>query len=165
VNKEKLAYILATAHDLKTPIQSILYALDLLSTDDSTSLSDEQNKLVRQARSAAEIMTSVVCQALDVGKAQSGHDLIPRRSKVSLNAIVDHVQMLVEGVPKSVPVSYNISKGVPEILFTDEEWVRQMLLKLITNACKHTFSGEITVEVKIGHASGTLLFEVTDTGD
>jgi signal transduction histidine kinase len=156
---------LATAHDLKTPIQSILYALDLLSTDVSAHLSDEQDKLVRQARSAAEIMTSVVCQAMDVGKAQSGQDLIPRRSKVSLNAIVDHVQMLAEGVPKSVPISYRVADGAPQTLFTDEEWLRQMLLKMITNACKHTFSGEINVEVKAGQAAGTVHFEVADTGD
>jgi signal transduction histidine kinase len=67
-----------------------------------------------------------------------------------------------------VPVSYEVAADVRNLVFTDEEWLLQMLLNLLTNACKHTDRGSIRVIVSLFRADSAsaqmLQFEVIDTG-
>jgi len=72
-----------------------------------------------------------------------------------------------------VPVSFEIDQNVSDRIITDEEWLWQMILNLLTNACKYTDRGEIRVVLsrQSGTADSTfmnedemLLIEVMDTG-
>jgi hypothetical protein len=78
----------------------------------------------------------------------------------------------------------DVAANVCDEIITDEEWLWQMLLNLLTNACKYTDKGEIVVKVRTctdiilpdsdksgqsdtGPARGqkeALMFEVIDTG-
>ena len=77
------------------------------------------------------------------------------------------------GYGKQVPVIFEIDQNVSERIITDEEWLWQMILNLLTNACKYTDRGEIRVVLsrQNGTADSTfmnedemLLIEVMDTG-
>jgi signal transduction histidine kinase len=79
------------------------------------------------------------------------------------------------GYGKQVPIAFDISPSVCDAVITDEEWLWQMLLNLLTNACKYTDKGGITVNIKIDPTITlpiaenvatpvALLFEVADTG-
>lgn len=72
------------------------------------------------------------------------------------------------GFGKQVPVTYEVAADVRNLVLTDEEWLRQMLLSLFTNACKYTDRGSIRVVVSLSSgdpvAAPMLLFEVIDTG-
>jgi signal transduction histidine kinase len=57
-------------------------------------------------------------------------------------------------------------------VITDEEWLWQMLLNLLTNTCKYTDRGSIQVNVRVDPTitlpialHDALLFEVVDTGE
>jgi signal transduction histidine kinase len=56
------------------------------------------------------------------------------------------------GFSKQVPVSFEISRVVYDTIITDEEWLWQMLLNLLTNACKYTDRGSIHVRVSVAAA-------------
>ncbi len=47
---------------------------------------------------------------------------------------------------------------------TDPRRVQQILINLITNACKHTSQGEICVSSSLSANPGEVTFAVTDTG-
>jgi signal transduction histidine kinase len=89
------------------------------------------------------------------------------------------------GYGKQVPITFSVASEVCSEVITDEEWLWQMLLNLLTNACKYTDKGSIHVaisvscEVALPAASDestigdarpgsprpvALLFEVVDTG-
>jgi signal transduction histidine kinase len=75
------------------------------------------------------------------------------------------------GYGKQVPITFEVEPDVCDAVITDEEWLWQMLLNLLTNACKYTDRGSIHVSVKIDPSltmpAGqhvALLFEVADTG-
>ena len=53
------------------------------------------------------------------------------------------------GYGKSVPVTFEIEPDVCDEIITDEEWLWQMLLNLLTNACKYTDKGEIHVRISL----------------
>jgi signal transduction histidine kinase len=47
---------------------------------------------------------------------------------------------------------------------TDPQRAQQILINLITNACKHTSEGEIRVESSLEEIPGFVSYSVTDTG-
>jgi signal transduction histidine kinase len=53
---------------------------------------------------------------------------------------------------------------VPDILITDEQRVKQVLLNLLNNALKFTMKGSISVKVTFNNDSSHLIVSVTDTG-
>jgi signal transduction histidine kinase len=55
------------------------------------------------------------------------------------------------GYGKQVPVTFEVSPIICDTIITDEEWLWQMLLNLLTNACKYTDRGEIQVKVSLTH--------------
>ncbi len=78
-------------------------------------------------------------------------------------------------------MTFQMMPGICEDIITDEEWLWQMLLNLLTNACKYTDRGSILLLVSVKQATGAssdsptvnspllslaskLLFEVYDTG-
>jgi CheY-like chemotaxis protein len=70
-----------------------------------------------------------------------------------------------------VPITFKVAPDVCDAVITDEEWLWQMLLNLLTNACKYTDKGSIQVNVQVDPSitlpitlHDALLFEVMDTG-
>ena len=70
-------------------------------------------------------------------------------------------------------MTFSVASNVCDRIITDEEWLWQMILNLLTNACKYTSRGDIRVSVSIkqetletGEAPecDMLLVEVIDTG-
>jgi len=53
------------------------------------------------------------------------------------------------GYTKQVPLTFTIDNNVCDEIITDEEWLWQMLLNLLTNACKYTDRGSIHVRISI----------------
>jgi signal transduction histidine kinase len=53
------------------------------------------------------------------------------------------------GFGKQVPISFEVSRVIYDTIITDEEWLWQMLLNLLTNACKYTDRGSIHVKVSL----------------
>jgi len=169
-NAAKLRYISCIAHDLKTPLQSFCFTLDLLN---QTNMHREQREYVQQANVAVDLMKLTISQTMDISKALTGAKLMPRRSTVYLSSIMHRVEIIISGYGKQVPVSFEIAQNVNDRIITDEEWLWQMILNLLTNACKYTDRGEIYVKLsrQSGIANSTiinetemLLIEVVDTG-
>ena len=59
------------------------------------------------------------------------------------------------GYGKQVPVIFEIAQNVNDRIITDEEWLWQMILNLLTNACKYTDRGEIRVVLSVTNAAIT----------
>jgi len=77
------------------------------------------------------------------------------------------------GYGKQVPVLFDISPGLADRIITDEEWLWQMILNFLTNACKYTDRGEIKVMLSRKQCTtlaaspkcdAMLTIEVIDTG-
>jgi signal transduction histidine kinase len=92
INAAKLRYISCIAHDLKTPLQSFCFSLDLLQ---QTPMLDEQRELVQQANVAVDLMKLTISQTMDISKALSGAALQPRRTTVFLSTVIQRVQVIM----------------------------------------------------------------------
>ncbi len=145
-NEGKMRYISCIAHDLKTPVQSFSFSLDLLA---HTELSPEQREFVQQANVAVDLMKLTISQTMDISKALTGAKLMPRRTTVYLSSVLNRVKIIINGYGRQVPVSFEVTPEVCDEIITDEEWLWQMLLNLLTNACKYTDKGSIHVRISV----------------
>ena len=92
-NKDMLRYITHTAHDLKTPLQSFVVALDLLRH--MVLCENEQQALLEQMQVSVDLMQLVVSQAIDVNRALSGAPPLPRLSSCNLSSILHRVDCIM----------------------------------------------------------------------
>jgi hypothetical protein len=92
INAAKLRYISCIAHDLKTPLQSFCFSLDLLL---QTPMHAEQRECVEQANVAVDLMKLTISQTMDISKALSGAKLTPRCTTVSLPSVLDRVKVIM----------------------------------------------------------------------
>lgn len=164
-NATKLNYIACVAHDLKTPLHSFAMTTELLS---KTKLDSEQTELLKSSTVAVDLMRLTIAQAMDINKAISGMSLTPRRTTVCISSIINKVSTILEWYTKQVEIKYRIYSDVYDYIITDEEWLWQILLNYLTNACKYTQEGGIEVVVKVDQESSghceMLMFEVRDSG-
>ncbi|KAH8050743.1 phosphorelay sensor kinase [Aureococcus anophagefferens] len=152
LNEESIAfkqmYITRTAHDLKTPITSFRLALDQLDRLLDKSTSTDELALVEQARHATEFMQIIVRQAIDVGKLQAGQSISPTRGTVDLDGLLTKCDWLLAGYPKACSVSLGRDEArVSRYVVSDGEWLWEILMNFLTNACKYTASGGIDLRI------------------
>ena len=65
---------------------------------------------------------------------------------------------------KKIDLILEIAEEVPNIVFTDEKRLKQILFNLVGNALKFTMKGFIKLKVNRGFTSNYLRFKVIDTG-
>jgi hypothetical protein len=92
INESKMRYISCIAHDLKTPLQSFCFTMDLLG---QTGLHGEQRELVQQAIVAVDLMKLTISQTMDISKALTGAKLLPRRTTVYLSSVMQRVKVIM----------------------------------------------------------------------
>ena len=175
-NTAKLMYITSCAHELKTPLQSFNYAIELLKT---TPLLPDQLDILHQARVSSLMLSMTISQTMDTSKVMVGDRLVPRKGSVALSEVVSRVAIVIDCYSRHVPVSFNLGSGIHNSIITDKEWLWQMIVNNLTNACKYTERGSIDVNVMLWSAvpdktlygctdeksSGDfLLFQTVDTG-
>jgi hypothetical protein len=92
INAAKLRYISCIAHDLKTPLQSFCFSLDLLG---QTMLIPEQRECIQQANVAVDLMKLTISQTMDISKALTGAKLVPRCTTVNLSTVLSRVKVIM----------------------------------------------------------------------
>lgn len=174
-NAMKLKYITCTAHDLKTPLQSFIFALDLLGQVGP--LTTEQLDVLMQARVSYSLMTLTISQTMDSSKVLMGGKLQPHKNTLKLSDVICKVALIIDSYSRSVPIVFKINCNLCNHIISDEEWLWQTMLNMLTNACKFTSVGSIEVHVyitshsvalenenKLGCGGSMLMIEVIDTG-
>jgi signal transduction histidine kinase/CheY-like chemotaxis protein len=164
IDQAKMLYVTCVAHDLKTPLQSFSFAMNLLT---QSKLTNEQIEIINNAQVSVDLMKLTVSQAMHISKVQSGIAVAPRKSSVSITGLMQRVQIVMNSYGSPVPISYHISEALSRpgaSIITDEEWLWQMILNLLTNACKYTTEGYIKISIDEADDGSMFYCSVADTG-
>ncbi len=151
----KSHFIHTLSHELRTPIQTVMCHLAFAKS------STDYLMELDAAEHALDHLHSLLKGILDMGKIESGQMELVREA-------VDPVAVL-----RSVEATYtsSIREGVklvrayPETLppiFADEIRLQQILGNLLSNACKFTETGSITLDAEV--MPGFVRFSIEDTG-
>ena len=162
----KSEFLANMSHEIRTPLNGILGMLQLMNT---TRLDAEQSEYVHMAIQAAQRMTRLLSDILDLSRVEAGK-LTLQDTPFSLSEIRHSVLDIFKPVSsrKDVHTSFELDPLLPERLVGDETRLRQILLNLVGNALKFTERGFVRVEASLlGSDSGSRLnvvFRVSDSG-
>ncbi len=160
----KSKFLSNMSHEFRTPLNSILSLSRLLLARTDGDLTPEQEKQVQYIRKAAESLTDIVNDLLDLAKVEAG--------KVSIMPVEFTVENLfgaLRGMLRPLLVSDDVAlifEDAAELptLYTDEGKVSQILRNFLSNAIKFTQRGEVRVWASTDTDAGTVTFSVRDTG-
>ena len=144
--QEANRYLANTLHEIRTPIQTIIAASELIQ---GTNLDKEQAEYVRQIQFSAEGLLSLANNILDIAKLQSNEfkfESIPFDIRYMAEHIVDSVSL--RAFNKGVEIFTDIDLDVPAMVSGDSMRVRQIMLNIVSNAVKFTEKGYIKVSLE-----------------
>ena len=160
----KSKFLSHMSHEFRTPLNSILALSNLLLARADGDLTSEQETQVRFIRKAAENLTELVDDLLDLAKVEAGKTVVvasPFTAASLFGALRGMLRPLLVG--DAVALTFDEPVNVPA-LDTDEAKVSQILRNFISNAIKFTEHGEVRVWATCDAAADTVSFHVLDTG-
>jgi signal transduction histidine kinase/DNA-binding response OmpR family regulator len=160
----KSRFLSNMSHEFRTPLNSILALTRQLLDRTDGDLLPEQEKQVSYVRKAAEDLSELVNDLLDLAKVEAGKVLI-RSQEFEVSALFGALRGMLRPLlahNTAVALIFDEPQGLP-LLNTDESKVSQVLRNFISNALKFTEQGEVRVAATTA-ADDAITFSVTDTG-
>jgi signal transduction histidine kinase/CheY-like chemotaxis protein len=160
----KSKFLSHMSHEFRTPLNSILALSRLLLSRSDGDLTAEQETQVRFVRRAAENLTELVDDLLDLAKVEAGKTTVSPSEFTAgelFGALRGMLRPLLVG--DAVTLVFEDSLDLPP-LETDEGKVSQILRNFISNAIKFTERGEVRVRATADPVADTVTFSVRDTG-
>lgn len=163
--KVKSEFVANVTHELRTPVIGILgNTRELLEKEKD----EEDLKILKLIERGCKDMQEIINNILDFSKLEAGKfSLEPR--KFHFRNMMDYVKAnhINKITEKGLDFFVTISPDIPEYVIGDELRIVQILNNLISNACKFTAVGKVSVEVvKTTQVNNRmeLFFLVIDTG-
>jgi len=160
----KSRFLSNMSHEFRTPLNSMRALCRLLLARTDGPLGAEQETQVRFIAKAAEDLSELVNDLLDLAKIEAGKtEVRPAHFEVAdlFSALRGMLRPLL--VTDTVELVFDEPDGIPT-LYTDESKVSQILRNFISNALKFTERGSVRVQATHDPATDTVSFAVRDTG-
>lgn len=161
----KTEFVANVTHELRTPVNGILgNTLELLEAE-----SDEKClQKLRMIERGCKDMHALINNILDFSKLDAGKFTIEKR-EFRFRDMMDYVKSnhISKITEKGLDFFMTISPEIPEYVIGDELRIGQIINNLLSNACKFTSVGKISLEVvKTAQTEDKieLFFIVLDTG-
>ncbi|MBV8534487.1 MAG: response regulator [Alphaproteobacteria bacterium] len=160
----KSRFLSNMSHEFRTPLNSILSLSRLLLGRTDGELTPEQEKQVVFVRKAAESLTELVDNLLDIARVEAGKVVVtPKEFEAGelFSTLRGMLRPLLVG--NALNLVFDEPDDIPT-LFTDEGKVSQILRNFISNAIKFTERGEVRVWAVHERETDTVTWNVRDTG-
>jgi signal transduction histidine kinase len=164
-SQHKSQFVASMSHELRTPLNAIIGLTDMLVTNAPRFGTEKALEPLNRVHRAGTHLLGLINQVLDLSKIEAGKlELSPE--SVNLAPLIDEVV----GTARQL-AEQNKNRLVSECpgnlapLTVDPMRLRQILLNLLSNACKFTKQGEVALRVrKVADGRGWIEFAVSDTG-
>ena len=166
-NHAKSSFLANMSHELRTPLNAIIGYSEMVQEDLAVQMDREAITAdLEKIRSAGKHLLELINSVLDLSKVEAGKmDLYLETFAVSglLEEVISILRPLADKNANILEVKYKNNTGS---MHADLTKVRQSLFNLISNACKFTEGGRVTVAAERASRSGRefVTFTVTDTG-
>jgi PAS domain S-box-containing protein len=130
-------------HDLRTPLTSMIMALDMLDFAFSRGDAELGEQTMKMARSSSYRLLDQINLLLDLRKLEAGQltlERMPVALPDLLNAAADTVRMIAQGNHQTIDVSY---PDAAVLLVADQALIRRVIENLLGNAVKFAPNGSM----------------------
>jgi signal transduction histidine kinase/CheY-like chemotaxis protein len=166
MSRTKSSFLANMSHELRTPLNAIIGLTEMMVNNAARFGTEKAIEPLRRVERAGKHLLDLINQVLDLSKIEAG--------KLDLNPETVNVQHLVDEVVGTARPMAEQNKSQLSVecaadiapIVVDALRLRQILLNLLSNACKFTKGGEVSLRVTSVSIDSQpwLEFAVADTG-
>jgi adenylate cyclase len=162
----KSRFLANMSHELRTPLNAVIGITEMLMEDSEESGDSSAREPLERISRAGKHLLQLINEVLDLSKIEAGK-LEISYEMVDLAALVDDLVGEVE--PLAAKNANRLVVEYPRDIGTvrsDSTRLRQIVLNLLSNACKFTEHGRVSLTVTRRHSNGEefISVRVADTG-
>jgi adenylate cyclase len=164
-SENKSQFVSSMSHELRTPLNAIIGLTDVLITNAARFGTEKAQEALQRVNRAGTHLLGLINQVLDLSKIEAGKlELNPQTVQLAplIDEVVGTARQLAEQNKNRLIVEAPADLGT---IAVDPMRLRQILLNLLSNACKFTKEGQVTLQGrKITDGRDFVELAVTDTG-
>jgi len=165
-NKTKSLFITNMSHELRTPLNAIIGYSELLKEDADALGYESYSSDLNKIRNAGLHLLVLINNILDFSKLEAGKTELDN-TVIEIATLLDEVSETITPLARNNKNAFtvNYSKDIGK-LYTDKIKLKQILLNLLSNACKFTDNGKIELNAyrAIEQGKEWIYFAVIDNG-
>jgi signal transduction histidine kinase len=164
-SQNKSQFLSSMSHELRTPLNAIIGLTEMMATNAARFGTEKALEPLRRVNAAGKHLLDLINEILDLSKIEAGK-LELNVEAIDLARLIDEVigtaGQLAEKNQNRLIVEAPENVGA---LAVDSMRVKQILLNLLSNACKFTKEGEVTLRVrKVADGRDWIELAVADSG-
>jgi signal transduction histidine kinase/putative methionine-R-sulfoxide reductase with GAF domain len=164
-SENKSQFVSSMSHELRTPLNAIIGLTEMMVKNAARFGTEKAQEPLQRVNRAGTHLLGLINQVLDLSKIEAGKlELNPQTVQVAplINDVIGTAGQLAEQNKNRLVVDAQQNLGA---LTVDPMRLRQILLNLLSNACKFTKAGEVKLAArKVSNGSSFVEFAVSDTG-
>ena len=165
VSENKSQFVSSMSHELRTPLNAIIGLTEMMVTNAARFGTEKAQEPLQRVNRAGTHLLGLINQVLDLSKIEAGKlELNPQTVQLAplIEEVIGTARQLAEQNKNRLVVDAQENLGA---LTVDPMRLRQILLNLLSNACKFTKAGEVKFRTrKVSNGSSFVEFAVSDTG-
>ena len=165
-NMAKSTFLANMSHELRTPMNAIIGYGEILEEDIKKQEYSNLIPDIKKVRTSSKHLLSLISDILDLSKIEAGKmEFTPMQ--FDLLQLTDEIEATIKPLILEGNNTYAVEiQTNSNEMYTDLTKLKQILLNLLSNACKFTKNGEIKLKISSHNQKQTeyLNFEIIDTG-
>ena len=160
----KTRFVQNMSHEVRTPLNAIVGFSQLLSLPDGALEPEEKEEFAGHIVNNTQMLTMLLDDILNISAMDTGGYRIVYSSGEMHFMAHEAISSTEHRLQPGVKMLCAPEKEEPFTFTTDPRRVQQILINLLTNACKQTTEGEIRLTSSLEENPGYVTYAVTDTG-
>jgi len=160
----KTRFVQNMSHEVRTPLNAIVGFSQLLSLPDGSFPEEEKQEFAGHIVNNTKMLTMLLDDILHISAMDSGNYRITYEDGEMHYMAQAAISSAEHRLKPGVRMYYDPETTEPHTFITDPHRVQQILINLLTNACKHTTEGEIRLTSSLTQNPGYVTYAIEDTG-
>ena len=164
-SEHKSQFVSSISHELRTPLNAIIGLTEMMVTNAARFGTEKAVEPLQRVNRAGQHLLGLINQVLDLSKIEAGKlELNPQTVQLAplIDEVVGTARQLAEQNRNRLLIEVQENLGT---LTVDPMRLRQILLNLLSNACKFTKEGEVALRGRrVSNGGHWIELSVSDTG-
>jgi PAS domain S-box-containing protein len=162
-DRMKSDFISIASHQLRTPLTSIRWLMEMLADNRNGSLNTNQQTLISKMKNSMKSVLDLVTALLDMSRLESGKmSIIPEEVHLLsfIQSVIDEVKLKFEEKKQTVTVL--IQDNIDTVIF-DPKLIRNVYVNILTNAIKYSPEHK-HISIRVYKKDENFISEIKDEG-
>ena len=164
-SENKSQFLSSMSHELRTPLNAIIGLTEMMVTNAARFGTEKAQEPLQRVNRAGTHLLGLINQVLDLSKIEAGKlELNPQTVQLAplIEEVIGTARQLAEQNKNRLILDAQENLGA---LTVDPLRLRQILLNLLSNACKFTKEGEVKLQARrMADGRDVIELSVSDTG-